>query len=126
MRLKVVVEIPGSWFGSGAAGSLNAGERAEKYQAQAAEFAKETVFSGVGGMVQKAITLGSDLTESYTICHHNWLYEFLEPSDDEIVEAYLKLNRPEPHDSDADESSSDEALDDGGEGDGEGEEMQNE
>ena len=77
-------------------------------------------------MVQKAITLGSDLTESYTICHHNWLYEFLEPNDDEIVEAYLKLNRPEPHDSDADESSSDEALDDGGEGDGEGEEMQNE
>ena len=29
-------------------------------------------------MVQKAITLGAELTENYTICH-NWLYEFLEP-----------------------------------------------
>ena len=40
VRLKVMVEIPGSWFGSGGAGSLNAGERAEKYQAQATEFAQ--------------------------------------------------------------------------------------
>ena len=44
VRLKVVVEIPGSWFGSGAAGSLNAGERAEKYQAQAVDFETAHVF----------------------------------------------------------------------------------
>ena len=58
----------------------------------------ESVFSGVGGMVQKATTLGAELTENYTICHHNWLYEFLEPSDEEIIAAYVKLNGFEPHD----------------------------
>ena len=57
-------------------------------------------------MVQKAITFGAELTENYTICHHNWLYEFLEPGDEEIITAYVKLNGPEPHESDADESSS--------------------
>ena len=38
VRLKVVVEIPGSWFGSGALGSLTAGERRERYEAQAVEY----------------------------------------------------------------------------------------
>ena len=61
----------------------------------------ESVFSGVGGMVQKATTLGAELTENYTICHHNWLYEFLEPSDEEIIAAYVKLNGFEPHELDA-------------------------
>ena len=51
-------------------------------------------------MVQKAITLGAELTENYTICH-NWLYEFLEPGDEEIIAAYVTLNGPEPHESDA-------------------------
>ena len=41
-------------------------------------------------MVQKAITLGAELTENYTICH-NWLYEFLEPGDEEIIAAYVTL-----------------------------------
>ena len=31
VRLKVIVEIPGSWFGGGAQGSLTAGERKEMY-----------------------------------------------------------------------------------------------
>ena len=84
----------------------------------------ETVFSGVGGMVQKATTLGSELTESYTICHHNWLYEFLEPSEDEAMVAYLSLNGPEPHDSDACGSSSEEDNEEVGDDGGEGEEMQ--
>ena len=48
VRLMVVVEIPGSWFGSGGAGSLNAGERAEKYQAQATEFAQVHEFKKAG------------------------------------------------------------------------------
>ena len=34
VRLKVMVEIPGSWFGGGPDGSLTAGERKEKYEAQ--------------------------------------------------------------------------------------------
>ena len=48
VRLKVVVEMPGSWFGSGAAGSLNAGERAEMYKAQATEFAAVHEFKKAG------------------------------------------------------------------------------
>ena len=52
---------------------------------------------------------GSELTENYTICHHNWLYKCLEPSDDEIIAAYLTLNGPEPRDSDAKESSDDDS-----------------
>ena len=72
-------------------------------------------------MVQKAITLGAELTENYTICH-NWLYEFLEPGDEDIIAAYLKLNGPEPHESDADErssSSSDKESDDADANEGE-------
>ena len=48
VRLKVVVEIPGSWFGSGVAGSLTANERAEKYRAQAVEFAAVHEFKKAG------------------------------------------------------------------------------
>ena len=82
-------------------------------------------------MVQKAITLGAELTENYTICHHNWLYEFLEPGDEEIIAAYVTLNNgPEPHESDADESSSsssDEESDDADADEGEaGDSMQTE
>ena len=40
----------------------------------------------------------AELTENYTICHQNWLDEFLEPSDEEIIAAYVKLNGFEPHD----------------------------
>ena len=81
-------------------------------------------------MVQKAITLGAELTENYTICHHNWLYEFLEPGDEDIIAAYVTLNGPEPHESDADESSSsgsDEESDDADADEGEaGDSMQTE
>ena len=90
----------------------------------------ESVFSGVGGMVQKAITLGAELTENYTICHHNWLYEFLEPGDEEIIAAYVELYGSESHESNADESSSsssDEKSDDTDADEGEeGDSMQTE
>ena len=39
VRLKVVCEIPGSWFGGGAEGSRTAQERNDKYEAQAVEYA---------------------------------------------------------------------------------------
>ena len=38
MRLSVLVDIPGSWFGAGESGELSAGERKDKYTAQAVEF----------------------------------------------------------------------------------------
>ena len=63
-------------------------------------------------MVQKAIALGAEPTfgasprTTRSATTTNWLYEFLEPGDEEIITAYVKLNGPEPHESDADESSS--------------------
>ena len=82
----------------------------------------ETVFSGVGGMLEKATTLGADLVADYTICHHNWQYDFLEPSDEEVVAAWTVLYGPEPRDSDAESdgsAGSDNESDDDAEGDGE-------
>ena len=71
----------------------------------------ETVFSGVGGMKAKAASLGAGLTTDYTMCHHNWQYECLEPSDQQVVEDYDKLYGPEARVSDA--SSSDEEGEEG-------------
>ena len=78
----------------------------------------ETVFSGVGGMLQKATTLGGDLVESYTICHYQWLYEWLCPTDDEIAEAYQIVHGKEAHQSD--EDSSDAEADEDGDAEDEG------
>ena len=68
----------------------------------------ETVFSGAGGMVAKAASLGADLLADYTICHYNWQYDFLLPSDEEIVSAYQLLYGVDARASDAEQSSSDE------------------
>ena len=46
--LAVTVEVPGSWFGGTASGSLGSGERKEKYTGQAVEYAKVHEFPSVG------------------------------------------------------------------------------
>lgn len=56
--LKVEVEIPGSWFGGGSAGALTAGERREKYMAQAVEYAAVHEFPGVGPRAKKVRCAG--------------------------------------------------------------------
>ena len=56
--------------------------------AKAASSNVETVFSGIGGMLAKATTMGPDLAANYTVLHHNFTYSFLEPTDEEVVEAY--------------------------------------
>lgn len=47
--LVVEIEIPGSWFGGGAQGSLTTAERREKYKAQAVEYAAVHEFAAVRG-----------------------------------------------------------------------------
>ena len=47
--LKVVVSIPGSWFGGTEAGSLTAAERKQSYEAQAVEYRAVHEFKGGGG-----------------------------------------------------------------------------
>jgi len=80
----------------------------------------ETVFSGVGGMVQKSTNIGADLVADYTICHYNWKYSWLEPSEEEIVKAYQELYGPEAHVSDDSESEADDEEDDEEDDDEEG------
>ena len=56
VRLKVIVDIPGSWFGAGHLGALNASERSTKYTAQAVESSAAHPFgSGKSRSVEKAI-----------------------------------------------------------------------
>ena len=68
----------------------------------------------VGGMVAKATTIGADLVADYTICHHNWEYDFLVPSDKECTEAYIKLYGKDARISDGEGSSGSSSS--GGEG----------
>jgi hypothetical protein len=56
--LKVEIEIPGSWFGGGAEGALTAGERREKYLAQAVEFAAVHEFPGAQPCAKKVRAAG--------------------------------------------------------------------
>ena len=81
----------------------------------------ETVFSGVGGMVAKASSLGSDLVVDYTICHHNWQYDFLLPSEAEIVSTYQTLYGGEAHPSDGEASDDEDGEEDGEDSDDDGE-----
>ena len=46
VNLSVEIEVPGSWFGGTEMGSLNAGERRQKYKAQAVEYAEVREFPG--------------------------------------------------------------------------------
>ena len=74
----------------------------------------ESVFSGVGMMLQKATTMGAELVADYAILHYNWLYSWLEPTDKEIEDAYNEAYGPEPHESDLEKeegTSSDEESD---------------
>jgi hypothetical protein len=48
VRLKVEIEVPGSWFGGTHAGGLTATERRETFTAQAAEYAAVHEFKGIG------------------------------------------------------------------------------
>ena len=52
-RLKVPIEIPGSWFGSGASGTLTTAERKEKYEVQAVEYSAVREFKKPGKKASK-------------------------------------------------------------------------
>ena len=70
-------------------------------------------------MVQKATTIGPELVSDYTICHHNWQYPFLVPSDEECIATYHALHGKDAHASDVDESEESEGFVSGGESDAE-------
>ena len=80
----------------------------------------ETVFSGAGRISKKSRKLSPAILSDYAFCHYNYKYDWLRPTEQEIIAAYQKLygkgkqNKVEPvsesEDSD-DESSSDEEED---------------
>ena len=51
----------------------------------------ETVFSGAGRISAKSRTLSPIILSQYAFCHYNDKYEWLRPSVEEIVAAYMKL-----------------------------------
>ena len=61
----------------------------------------ESVFSGVKRLLGEfAATMSPEVLELYVFIHYNWKYDFMRPSIDEIVKAYLKAygNEPMPED----------------------------
>ena len=64
----------------------------------------EVVFSGAGRISQKSRCLDPQLLSDYSFLHYNYKYDWLRPTLEEIVAAYMKLYGKESRDSD-DESS---------------------
>ena len=64
----------------------------------------EVVFSGAGRISQKSRCLDPQLLIDYSFLHYNYKCDWLRPTLEEIVAAYMKLYGKESHDSD-DESS---------------------
>ena len=69
----------------------------------------ESVFSGVKRLLGDfAATMSPEILEMYVFIHYNWQYEFMRPTIEEIVAAYLKIYGAEPSTDDV-ESSDDDA-----------------
>ena len=102
--LSVEIEVPGTWFG----GTLSAAERREKYKAQAVEYAIVREFPGPDVRSRKT--------------KDDWLHPTLQ----EIVTAYMKLYGKESRESDNEssrtegfEGTEEENEEENGEGDAE-------
>ena len=68
----------------------------------------ESVFSGVKRLLGDfAATMSPELLELYVFIHYNWQYEWMRPSVEEIVKAYLQEYglevRPEDNEPDEEE-----------------------
>eukprot|EP00966_Prymnesium_polylepis_P289102 6677618-Prymnesium_polylepis.1 len=68
----------------------------------------ESIFSGVKRLLGDfAATMSPELLELYVFIHYNWQYEWMRPSVEEIVKAYLQEYglevRPEDNEPDEEE-----------------------
>ena len=73
----------------------------------------ETVFSGAGYMTKKATTISDELLTMYVFVFYNMQYEWLMPSTEEIVTAYINdLGEEEVMDDSDGSDDSDDDLDD--------------
>ena len=77
----------------------------------------ESVFSGVKRLLGDfAQRMGPELLELYVFIHYNWQYEFMQPTIEEIVAAYLKLHGPEPLEEDVADGEDEDEDEDEAEG----------
>ena len=61
----------------------------------------EPVFSGVKRLLGDfAATMSPDILELYVFIHYNWQYEWMQPSIDEIVNAYRAVHGSEAQEDD--------------------------
>ena len=68
----------------------------------------ESIFSGVKRLLGDfAATMSPEILELYVFIHYNMQYDFMRPTVEEIVEAYLKLYGPEARAEDIDDGESD-------------------
>ena len=79
------------------------------------------VFSGVGRISQKSRCLDPQLLIDYSFLHYNYMYDWLRPTLEEIVDAYTKLygkeSRESDIESDGSESSTTEEVEEDGDED---------
>ena len=73
----------------------------------------ESIFSGVKRLLGDfAATMSPDILEMYVFIHYNWQYEFMRPTIEEIVAAYLKVYGREPKQEDLEEEEEEDGDDD--------------
>jgi hypothetical protein len=71
--------------------------RADVGSMKGASACVESVFSGVKRLLGDfAATMSPEILEMYVFVHYNYQYEFMQPTIDEIVKAYIKAYGPEP------------------------------
>ena len=71
----------------------------------------ETLFSGAGYMSKKAPTMSDELLQMYVFIFYNSKYEWLLPSTDTIVKAYLHLHKTDVEEYDSSSSSDNDSED---------------
>ena len=75
--------------------------RADVGSMKGASASVESVFSGVKRLIGDfASRMAPEVLELYVFIHYNWQYEFMRPTIDEIVKAYVKAYGPEAREED--------------------------
>lgn len=83
--------------------------RADVGSMKGASACVESVFSGVKRLLGDfAATMSPEILEMYVFVHYNWQYDFMRPSIEEIVAAYLKIYGPDALEEDIEIGESDE------------------
>ena len=90
--------------------------RADVGSMKGASSCVESVFSGVKRLLGDfAATMSPEVLELYVFIHYNWEYEFMRPTIDEIVKAYVAAYGPDEREEDVEVDEDDAEDEEGGE-----------